>query len=296
MTAQAATEKTNVENPVSKKEVQKKTAAKKIAPKKVESKKSTAKISTSSADALKILSIDIGGTGLKASLIDSAGKMLVERLRIATPYPCPPQVMVDTLVELVKPLQGFQRIAIGFPGVVRNNSVLTAPHFGVKEWAGFPLAAELSKRLGKKPAKLINDADMQGLAVISGKGLELVVTLGTGVGTALFRDGELMPHLELAQHPLRGKKTYNDYVGDHTLKRIGIKRWRRRVTRVVDVLNELLHYERLYIGGGNAQKIGDDLLNELIAKYSDGTKHSIPIKIVSNDAGIEGGAGLWRTP
>ncbi|MGH8431680.1 MAG: ROK family protein, partial [Solimonas sp.] len=153
------------------------------------------------------LAIDIGGTGLKASVLDETGEMLVKRVRVATPYPCPPSVMVEALVKLVKPLPDFTRISIGFPGVVRHGRVITAPHFHDKKWSDYPLAGTLAKRLGK-PARLLNDAEVQGLGIIRGKGLEVVLTLGTGVGSAVFEDGKLTPHLELAHHPLRKGMTY----------------------------------------------------------------------------------------
>ena len=229
----------------------------------------------------RILSIDVGGTGLKASIVDAAGRLLVPKQRIETPYPCTPAVMMDALAELVAPLPGHDRIAIGFPGVVRHNAVVTAPHFQTDEWVGFPLADAASKRFGG-PARMINDAEMQGLAVIRGKGLELILTLGTGAGTGLFRDGKLMPHLELAQHPIYGKKvTYNDYIGDLALKRAGKKHWNERVARTIEVLTNLLHFDHLFIGGGNSRKLK--------------LAPSASITVVSNDAGIEGGAALWCT-
>ncbi|MGH6988636.1 MAG: ROK family protein [Stellaceae bacterium] len=231
--------------------------------------------------ALRILGIDIGGTHLKASVVGHNGKLLTEKQRVDTPYPCPPETMLDALVHLVKPLPAYDRIAIGFPGVVRDDRVLTAPHFGTPPWASFPLAAALSRRLHHRPAKLINDAEMQGLAVIAGRGLELVVTLGTGAGTGLFRDGEIMPHLELAHHPLHGKKSYNEYIGIEALEKAGQKRWSKRVLATIDVLFSLLHYDHLFIGGGNAEKIVGELPSE--------------VTLVSNDAGIEGAAALWRS-
>ena len=237
-----------------------------------------------------ILAFDIGGTGLKAALIDSAGAMLSERLRVPTPYPCPPQVMVDALVALAAPLDGYERIAIGFPGVVRANSVVTAPHFGTPQWAGFDLPAALTLRLGGWPARMANDAEMQGLAVIAGSGLEFVVTLGTGVGTGLFRNGERMPHLELAQHPLRTRQTYNDYIGDRRLRKIGRKRWSARVGKVFGILHELLHFDHLYIGGGNARLLKGRTLRGL----ADNKALAAGVTLVSNDAGMEGGAALWR--
>ena len=224
------------------------------------------------------LSIDIGGTSFKASVLDADGKMASEAVRMETPYPCPPKVMVVALSELVNPLPKFDRVSVGFPGVVREGKVLTAPHFGNRIWRGYPLADALQKEW-RKPVRLLNDADMQGSAVIGGKGLELVVTLGSGVGTAVFRDGELMPRLELSQHPVYGARTYNEYIGDRTLKQIGVARWNKRVRNALGWLQTLLNYDRLYVGGGNARLI----------TFKSGKK----TKIVSNRAGVLGGIALW---
>jgi polyphosphate glucokinase len=232
------------------------------------------------AGALRVLGIDIGGSYLKAAVVDATGRMLTERLKLKTPDPCPPKVMVRALLQLVRPLAGYNHIAIGFPGVVRGGRVLTAPHWGNSKWANFALASALSQRLGHVPARLINDAEMQGLAVTRGRGLELVLTLGTGAGTALFRDGQIMPHLELAHHPLHKSDTYNDYVGDAARKRIGKKRWNKRVAHTIEVLRALLNYDHLFIGGGNASRVNIRL--------------PANVTLVSNDAGIDGGAALWR--
>jgi len=227
----------------------------------------------------KILSIDIGGTGLKAAIVDRGGKLVSDHLRIRTPKPCPPPLLVKSLVELVTPLRRFECVAIGFPGVVRGTKVITAPHFGTKLYAGFDLGGRLSKALGK-PARLVNDADMQGFAVAKGKGLELVITLGTGFGSALFRDGELMPHMEIAHMPAHGGKTFDDYLGDKERRKFGSRHWNKRVEKMLPFLHTLLNYDRLYIGGGNAKHIDFDLPRNA--------------RIVPNIAGIKGGAGLWR--
>jgi polyphosphate glucokinase len=229
----------------------------------------------------RILAFDIGGTGLKAAVIDTKGKMMTERVKVPTPPKCTPKQMVDALVLLAKPLPPHDHIAIGFPGVVRGEKVLTAPHWGTKKWAGFELAKVLSERLGNTPARLINDAEMQGLAVIKRQGLELVLTLGTGAGTALFRDGELMPHLELAHHPIHKNLTYNDYVGNASLQKHGKKKWNKHVQATIEILDSLLHFDHLYIGGGNSTQVTLRL--------------PANISLTSNDAGLEGGAALWQT-
>jgi polyphosphate glucokinase len=226
------------------------------------------------------LAIDVGGTGLKASVLDAHGKMLVQRERVDTPTRCPPKVLVQSLVDMVKSLPAFDRVAIGFPGYVRNGTVITAPHFGDDVRHGFGLANALKAHL-RKPVRLLNDADMQGLAAIDGKGLELVVTLGTGVGTAWFRDGELMPHLELAHHPAHGSKSYNEYLGAKALKHVGQRKWNERVKRAVALLQDLFHPDTLYIGGGSAKRITLKL----------GTR----VKLIYNEDGILGGFELWRS-
>jgi polyphosphate glucokinase len=228
----------------------------------------------------RILAFDIGGSFLKAALIDAKGQLLTERLKVPTPAGCTPASMVNLLVRLAKPFPRHDHVAIGFPGVVRDGRVITAPHWGTDKWANFELASALSRRLGNTPARLINDAEMQGLAVIKGKGLELVLTLGTGAGTGLFRDGQIMPHLELAHHPIHKDMTYNDYVGNAALKKRGKKSWNKRVRHTIEVLESLLHYDHLYIGGGNAIRVSLRLPSN--------------VSRVSNEAGIQGGAALWR--
>lgn len=225
------------------------------------------------------LAIDIGGTGLKASVLNARGSMVTDRVRIETPRPCPPRVMLDALAKLVEPLPHYDRVSVGFPGVVRGGRIVTAPHFGNDIWHNFDLAAELGERLGK-PVRVLNDADMQGLAAIHGRGLELVITLGTGLGSALFRDGELMPHLELAHHPVWKKKTYNEYVGDVARKKVGNKKWNGRVEHALGILRTLVNFDHLHIGGGNARRLK--------------IKLAADTRTVSNRRGILGGIALWE--
>src|SRR5262245_6507910 len=202
----------------------------------------------------RTLAIDIGGSGLKASVLDPRGRMLVDRVRVPTPVHRPPQVVIEALAKLAAPLPAYDRIAVGFPGVVREGRILTAPNLGHPGWAGFDLARALTARLGK-PARVANDADLQGLAVVRGRGVELVITLGTGFGTALYLDGRLAPHLELAHHPFRKGETYEEQLGNAARKDVGGKKWNKRIQRAIETLRLLVHFDHLYIGGGNAKKI-----------------------------------------
>ncbi|HLX88975.1 MAG TPA: ROK family protein, partial [Acidimicrobiales bacterium] len=199
--------------------------------------------------------------------------------------------LVDDLVALVAPLPAYDRVAAGFPGMVRAGHVLSAPHFVtvhgpgtdvdphlVTQWSSFPLADALAGRLGK-PTRVANDADVQGAAVVKGKGLELVVTLGTGVGTAFFYQGQLMPHLELAHHPLHKDETYNDQLGERARKQVGTTRWNRRVRKAVATLRALCFFDHCYIGGGNSKRVAGSIASD--------------VTIVDNTAGLLGGIKLW---
>ncbi len=172
----------------------------------------------------------------------------------------------------------FDRISVGFPGVVRAGRILTAPNLGTEAWHGFPLGTDLSQRLGR-PTRVLNDASIQGLGVISGVGLECVITLGTGFGFALFQDGVIAPHLELGQHPIAKGKTYDHYLGNAALHKVGRPKWNRRLQKALSVLDTFVSYDTLLIGGGNAQQIDFDLPSN--------------VRIVPNAAGITGGVKLW---
>lgn len=230
------------------------------------------------------LAIDIGGSGLKVSVLDARGKMVTERVRIPTPDNCPPKLMMTKLKELLALLPAevqYERVSVGFPGVVRDGRILTAHNLGTKAWRGFDLAGALQKWLGK-PVRVANDADMQGLAAVNtlgGKGVEMVITLGTGMGSSLFQDGVLAPHLELAHHPFRKGQTYEEQIGDAALKEVGKRRWNRRVKLAIEMLRNLTNFDRLYIGGGNAEHISFKL--------------PANVSIIPNKLGLIGGVWLW---
>ena len=238
------------------------------------------------------LSVDVGGTGIKASVLDLTGKMEHERVRVDTPYPLPPDKLVSTIEALVPQLPPFDRVSVGFPGMVREGRALTAPHFVsrtgpsgkvdadlLRAWTGFDLQSVLASSFGK-PTKVANDADLQGSAVVVGKGLEMVVTLGTGFGSALFFHGTLCPHLELAHHPFRNGQTYNEQLGELAREQIGGRRWNKRVAKMIDTLHALVFYDHLWIGGGNSRHVKLELGPD--------------VTLVDNTAGILGGIKLWE--
>jgi polyphosphate glucokinase len=224
------------------------------------------------------LAIDIGATGLKAAVLDAEGEIVMPHQRVPTPKKGTPAQVLKALTELVEPLGAFDRISMGFPGVVRSGRVMTAPNLDNTAWRECPLASELADRFGK-PARILNDATVHGLGVIAGTGLECVITLGTGMGFALFDDGHLTPHLELSHHPIHDDKDYDAYIGNAALQAIGRKRWNKRVAHALACISGLTGYDTLYIGGGNARHLKLELEKN--------------IHIVPNEAGIIGGVRLW---
>lgn len=254
----------------------------------------------SEGSAPRTLAIDIGGTGLKATVLDPEGQPEHERVRVDTTYPSPPDKLVADLVALVKGLPRYQRVAVGFPGVVRGGHVVTAPKFVTErgpgsrvdpaltqQWDDFDLAGALASALGA-PVRVANDADVQGAGVVSGKGLELVLTLGTGMGSAVFRDGHLALHLELGQHPGVTGDRYDDYIGGGARKKLGTKRWNRRVQRALLALDGLICPDAILVGGGNSLNVDADRLQRALPELA------AKVRLVGNEGGLLGGISLWQ--
>jgi polyphosphate glucokinase len=242
----------------------------------------------------RTLTFDIGGTGSKATVLDAAGVPLVERVRVRTPYPCPPERLIATLLEISERLPAFDRISVGLPGVIRGGRVLATPHFVteagpftpvrqdlLKAWSGYDAATELHKAFAC-PVRVVNDAELAGFGVVSGTGFEVLLALGTGLGAALFDNGRLLPKLELSHAPFRRGETYDQQLGDHARRAVGNVTWTRRFERALARWHAVLWWDRLYVGGGNAKHLTGDL----------GFEHTR----VGNDAGLLGGFKLWQYP
>jgi polyphosphate glucokinase len=241
------------------------------------------------------LAIDCGGGGIKASVLDEAGTMRAHPIRVPTPYPLTTELFVQTLVDLAAQLPKADRATVGMPGMIRHGVVITTPHYITKsgprtrvlpelvvQWEGFDVKAALETALGI-PTRVLNDAEVHAAGVIAGQGLELVLTLGTGLGCAIYDGGHLAPHLEMSQAPVRWGLSYDTYIGEHERRRLGDALWSRRIARVVDGLRPVFMWDRLYIGGGNSRHITPIVL----AKLGD------DVVIVPNTAAMVGGARAW---
>jgi polyphosphate glucokinase len=226
-----------------------------------------------------ILAIDIGGSHIKCTILNPQGEAQINYRKLVTPSQATPAKVIDTIRQLTNDLPEYEKISVGFPGYVRNGIVYTAPNLGTEHWGKIDLGQQISNAL-HKPVRLVNDADQLGLGVVSGKGFEMAVTLGTGVGTAVLIDGYLLPHLELSHHPIRKNVDYDQYIGELALKKVGKKKWNQRVARLLTVWKTVFNYDRLYLGGGNAEYLSIPL---------DANIHKF-----SNQDGIKGGAKLWE--
>lgn len=224
------------------------------------------------------LTVDIGGSGMKALVVDTHGHPVSERARVKTPRPAKPDQLLASIARLLTTQPPFDRISVGFPGVVRAGKIVTADNLH-RTCIGWDLAEALHKATGR-PARVCNDAVMQGLGAVSGRGVELILTLGTGLGSALFVDGKLVPYLEVGHHTGGHQHSYAERLCNAERERIGERRWRRRVASVVEEIGPAWECRAVYLGGGNARRL----------RLSDLPPGCV---IVPNSAALIGGVALW---
>jgi polyphosphate glucokinase len=211
-------------------------------------------------------------------VVSSKGKPVSERQRVETPHPATPGAVAAVIHAMVPDPRTYERISVGFPGVVIHGVVRTAPNLD-PSWSGFDLAGAIWK-FTRKPTRVLNDAGVQGFGAIRGKGIEVCVTLGTGFGFSLFVEGRYVPNIELGHHPFRKGKTYEDLLGKDALARLGRRRWNRMLAHAIKRLERTFNYDELFIGGGNSAQVDLDLPRN--------------VKRVDNSAGLLGGVRLWE--
>jgi polyphosphate glucokinase len=225
-----------------------------------------------------VLTVDIGGSHIKATVLNSEMDTHEEYDKVDTPYPANPESVLKVIQDLSKNFKRFDKISVGFPGYVKGGIIKTAPNLGTSFWKDYNLKQKLQEVFGK-PVLVVNDADLQGLGVVDGIGFEMVITLGTGFGTALLQDRILLPHIELAHHPISKKHTYDQYVGQNALDSEGEAKWNLRMKKVFETLKTVFNYDKLYISGGNGSKLNFPLDPNM--------------RLVTNVDGIKGGLWLW---
>ena len=225
------------------------------------------------------LTIDIGGSSIKASVLNELGELLIDYQKVPTPKTAKPEHVMESIKYLITDFPRFDRVTVGFPGYVFQGIVHTAPNLGTKYWKEYPFAQKLADEF-EVPVRLLNDADLQGFGLIQGKGLELVLTLGTGLGTALFMDGALLPHLELAHFNAKEDKDFDAFIGDKAFQKDGEAKWNKKLKEVIALFKLVVNYNKLYLSGGNAKRVDIKLDSN--------------VTICGNRDGIKGGAFLWE--
>lgn len=185
------------------------------------------------------LFIDIGATSIKIRQLN---------LELPTPSRSSPSKLLSLLKKISVPSQ-YKCIYIGFPGIVVDGITLNAPNLDNSRWRNFHLQQAL-KNLYKRTVFVYNDADLHGLKVVKGDGLELVISLGTGVGSALFYNGELIPNLELGHLPFKDNFTFEELLGLKSFRKIPHKKWENLLLKALNTWRNLFSPKHLYLTGG----------------------------------------------
>jgi polyphosphate glucokinase len=238
---------------------------------------------------MHILGIDVGGSGIKGAVVDvEQGAMVTPRLRLATPQPATPAAVTETLVDLVGEFSWQGQVGCGFPAAMRNGVAATAANID-PTWIGFDVARGFSSATGCA-CSVINDADAAGLGEFRfGAGQEradsvLLLTLGTGIGSALFFQGRLFPNLELGSLPFKGGIAEEYAAADvRKRKKLSWKGWSQRLNHVLVLFERLLTPDLIIIGGGVSRK------HEKFFPYLEARAELVPARLF-NQAGIIGAA------
>lgn len=240
---------------------------------------------------MEILGLDIGGSGIKGAIVDTTkGKLITDRYRIPTPKPATPEKVADTVKEICKHFSWKGKCGAGFPAVVQQGIVKTAANID-KSWIGTNAEKLFSKKTNCS-FKIINDADAVGIAEykyayrVNKKGLCLIITIGTGLGSALINNGKLVPNTEFGHIEIEGKIAEH-WASDAARKRDDLK-WKEWAKRFNVYLNKIaaLTWPNLIVLGGGASKKFDKY-----SKYIDCPVRIEPAQML-NEAGIIGAAYL----
>jgi polyphosphate glucokinase len=239
-----------------------------------------------------ILGIDIGGSGIKGAPVDvRTGTLVSERHRIETPQPATPEAVIETVAQVARHFDWKGPIGVGFPAAIQHGIVRTASNID-KSWIGKNAAEGIQKATGAPKVVVRNDADVAGIGeMLFGagkdvKGLVLMITLGTGIGTALFIDGELVPNTELGHIELRGRNA-EEYAAESARERedLSWEKWAKRVDRYLDAMQRLFWPDLIIVGGGVSKQH-----EKFFPLLTTGERVRIVPATLRNEAGIVGAA------
>lgn len=248
------------------------------------------------------LSVDCGGGSLKAAVCAPDGTLVSSARRIPVSYPFTVASWLDSIGQLLDESSAagldVSRLSVGLPGMIRGGAVIYTPHYItatgphspvdqelVSQWNGLNAETRLRERFSI-PARVVNDSEMHGAALISGAGLEVTLTFGTGLGSSHFHNGQLQSHLELSHAQFVKGTTYDQYIGEHVRVAIGNEAWSKRAVEVVRKLYPVFRWDTVYVGGGNAHNLTPQALEEL-------SEFGPSVKVVANRIALSGGPKLW---
>ena len=239
---------------------------------------------------MQILGIDVGGTTIKAALVEtSTGALLSEHVRIVTPKPATPQAIGETLKGMAEHFGHQGPIGVGFPAAIQHGITRTAANID-KAFIGLPIAAYFTQLSGR-PTHVVNDADAAGLAEMrfgagrNASGVVLMITIGTGLGTALFTNGQLLPNSELGHILLDNGVEAERYASEsvRVVQKLKWKEWGERFNQYLLTMEQLLWPDRIILGGGVSRQL---------AKFQPMLTTRAPVVAASllNQAGLVGAA------
>ncbi len=240
---------------------------------------------------MAVLGIDIGGSGIKGALVNvESGELVTERLRIPTPQPATPDAVIDTIKQLIAHFNYEGPLGVGIPSVVIDGVVLSAANID-DGWINFPGEQAMAEATGL-PVVLMNDADVAGIAEMAfgaghgEKGVVMIFTLGTGIGSVMFVNGRIVPNLELGHIYMRKQKhDAEHYASDRARKRddLSWKAWAARLNAYLQYIEGLFSPNLIILGGGVSKKA------EKFLPYLNTRARVVPAKL-RNEAGIVGAA------
>lgn len=238
---------------------------------------------------MQVLGLDVGGSGIKGAPVDLlSGALLAERFRIPTPQPATPAAVIGVAAEVVRHFNLPGPIGCGFPAAIKGGTVQTAANID-PAWIGVRIEDEMQAAIGR-PVRVLNDADAAGLAEMrwgAGRdhpGVVLILTFGTGIGSALFVDGRLVPNTEFGHIEVRGKEAEHraaDSVRER--KNLSWKQWAERVDEYLDALQKVIWPDLIVVGGG-----ASNFASKFVPLLTSRTP-IVPAQLLNN-AGIAGAA------
>jgi polyphosphate glucokinase len=246
-------------------------------------------------DNLTVLAVDIGASSIKFCLVDHSGERRGDVVKVPTPYPCSPTVLVEFVAHYIAQSH-CARVGVGFPGAMIDGRVLEPGNLSRANGFTSPIDSDLHdawiatnleemfREATEVDVRVVNDATLAALGCSLGQGRELVFTLGTGFGIALVADGRIVPIRDVGAEEFEGAETYDEALGDHA-RQADETRWRERLVRAVSRFIDEFSVSVVHLGGGNSRRVELASMSDL----------DVTLVVNDNDTTLSGAAKLFDT-